>query len=121
MDSNKKYLDYNGFKLYHDELVKRLKDLNYDPQRMFDSKEDLLKKSNWTDDRYGRIFGLKVGLIVTVNNIIWQLVDPDLFQKKMNTIGLELSELSAEDLGWKIVGSSSDFEIDGHRLKLLKQ
>lgn len=119
--ADKKFLDYDGIKKYHDELIKNLKDLNYDPQRMFESKEDLLNKSNWTDDKYGRIFGLKKGLIVTVNNVIWQLADPGLFQTKMNTIGIDLTTLGANELGWNIIsGSDTDFEIDGHTLLLNK-
>ena len=107
--ADKKFLDYDGIKKYHDELIKNLKDLNYDPQRMFESKEDLLNKSNWTDDKYGRIFGLKKGLIVTVNNVIWQLANPELFQTKMNTIGVDLNTLGANELGWNII-SGSDTE-----------
>ena len=117
--ADKKFLDYDGIKKYHNELIKNLKDLNYDPQRMFESKEDLLNKSNWTDDKYGRIFGLKKGLIVTVNNVIWQLANPELFQTKMNTIGVDLTTLGANELGWNIIGGS-DFEIDGHTLLLNK-
>ena len=36
MGNTKKYLDLEGLSTYHDELVQRLSDLEYDPDRMFD-------------------------------------------------------------------------------------
>ena len=118
-----RYLDYDGLKTYHDELVRELKHLEFDPQRMFDTQEDIVTPSNWEADKYGRVFGLKVGLIVTVGNKIWQLTDPGKFVARMNTVGETIAAkaaLAPEVLGWKIVGCTTDFDVDEHLLKLMK-
>lgn len=123
MSGTKQYLNYEGLGLYHQSLVERLKDLEYDPSRMFADKVALVTYSNWEHDQYGRIFGLKEGLIVTVGKQIWQLEDPDTFGSVLRTIGLTPEEKAArteEQLGWKIVGSTVDFNIDGHTLQLIK-
>ncbi len=122
MSNTDKFLDYEGFQIYHSELVERLKDLEYDPSRMFESKTALLTSSNWNPDSNGRIFGLKEGLLVTVDNQIWQLEDPSRFSSILELTGLTPSEKAAayEDLGWKVIGSTVDFNIDGHILQLTK-
>ena len=37
--SAQKYLDLTGLNTYHNEMVKRIVDLEYDPERMFDDKD----------------------------------------------------------------------------------
>lgn len=120
MSSTDKYLDYEGLRTYHSELVKRLKDLDYDPNRIFDDTEALCNRSNWDVDAYGRIYGLKLGLIVTVGSQIWQLVNPETFAALFRTVNPEFSASDAtpEELGWKIIGI--DFDVDEHTLRLFK-
>jgi len=120
MGNENKYLDYEGLMHYHKELVNRLKDLEYDPKRIFASQSDLMKKDNWDIDQYGRIFGLKTGLVVTVDKHFWQLTEPSKFAKVFKTIGDKSGYTTPESIGWEVVGSTVDFEIDDHTLKLLK-
>lgn len=124
MAKKEQYLDYEGLKTYHSELVDRLKDLEYDPSRMFATKVDLLTINNWDHDEYLRIYGLKAGLIITVGNQIWQLVTPETFYEKITEMGKtpqQKSELySVTQLGWKIVGNTVDFNINNHTLELTK-
>ena len=124
MDNNKKYLDYDGLQRYHSNLVNNLKDLVYDPKQMFNDKKELVSAANWGDDRnsQGYVFGLKQGLLVTVGNSVWQLTDPDKFMGILNTIEdvSTKSNKTPTELGWKIVGNTTDFEIDGHILNLVK-
>lgn len=118
----KKFLEYDGLKIYHDELVKKMRDLAYDPQRSFDSQEDLVTLSNWQFED-SRVCGLKKGLLVTVDNKFWQLEEPNKFQTRLTRVGEtieEKSQLKPEELGWKLVGSTTEFDIDGHTLKLIK-
>lgn len=120
--ANKKYLDYDGFKTYHNELVSHLRDLAFDPQRMFETTTELVTPANWHIE-YGRLMGIKRGLIVTVADKFWQLTDPDKFQARVTRIGETIEEkanLEPEQLGWKIVGSTTEFDINGHTLKLMK-
>ena len=122
MGNTKKYLDLEGLGTYHDELVQRLTDLEYDPNRMFATKVQLFSESKWGMDKYGRIIGLKEGLIVTVGNEIWQLVNPETFSTVLRTPG-NISEkvaLTPAQLGWKIVGSTVDFNVNNHVLELTK-
>ena len=84
--ANKKYLDYDGFKTYHNELVSHLRDLAFDPQRMFETTTELVTPANWHIE-YGRLMGIKRGLIVTVGDKFWQLSDPDKFQSRVTRIG----------------------------------
>ena len=79
MSDTKKYLDLEGLGTYHGELVQRLTDLEYDPNRMFTTKAQLFSLNKWGNDKFGRIIGLKEGLIITVANEIWQLVSPETF------------------------------------------
>lgn len=120
---NKKYLDFEGLKKYHDSLIKKLNDLSFDPQMMFDDKKSLMTLDNWKHDQYGRVFGLKKGLMVTVGTSIWQLVNPDTFKSKLTAVGITIedkSKLEADEIGWKIVGSTTDFDVDEHTLNLKK-
>lgn len=124
MAKKEQYLDYDGLKTYHNTLVEKLKDLEYDPSRMFADKIALLTLNNWNHDEYNRIFGLKAGLVVTVGKQIWQLVNPETFYDKITEMGktpAQKSELySVTQLGWKIVGSTVDFNINNHVLELSK-
>lgn len=120
---DKKFLDFEGLKKYHDALIKKLKDLDFNPQMMFDDKTSLVDLNNWKHDQYGRVYGLKKGLIVTVGTSIWQLVDPETFKTKLSTVGLsneEKAALTPNELGWKIVGSTADFDVEKHTLNLKK-
>ena len=122
MSSTIKYLNYEGLSKYHDELVKRLADLEYDPERMFETKADLFSLQKWGANKYGRVAGLKAGLIITVENKLWQLEDPDTFNNVLSSVQ-DVSEkvlIPVEDLGWRIVGSSVDFNINDHVLQLTK-
>lgn len=119
---DKKYLDYDGFKVYHKEMVKQIRNLEFDPQRMFDSKRELVDKSNWKFDN-GLAYGLKSGLIVTVGDKFWQLVEPEKFNKVLTKIGIDVEEKAGWEpdvLGWRIVGSNTNFDVDNHILKLIK-
>lgn len=120
---DKKFLDFEGLKKYHDVLIKKLKDLDFNPQMMFDDKTSLVDLNNWKHDQYGRVYGLKKGLIVTVGTSIWQLVDPETFKTKLSTVGLsneEKAALTPNELGWKIIGSTTDFDVEKHTLNLKK-
>ena len=122
MSNTIKYLDYSGLSKYHDELVTRLADLEYDPERMFEDKADLFSLQKWGANKYGRVAGLKAGLIITVENKLWQLDDPETFMGILSSsqpVG-EKVLIPAEDLGWKIVGSSVDFNVNDHVLQLTK-
>lgn len=117
-----RFLDYEGLKKYHHEMVERLIDLEFDPNRMFDDKVDLFNKTKWGADKYGRVAGLKAGLIITVGTQIWQLEDPDTFGRILARVQdpNEKALIPVEDLGWKIVGSNVDFNVVGHTLQLTK-
>ena len=120
--SAQKFLDLDGLVTYHDELVQRLTDLEYDPNRMFATKAQLFSEIKWGSDKFGRIIGLKEGLIVTVGNEIWQLVNPETFSTILRTPG-RISDkvaLTPTELGWKVVGNSVDFNINDHVLELTK-
>ena len=120
---NKKFLDFEGLKKYHDVLTKKLKDLDFNSQMMFDNKSSLVDLNNWKHDQYGRVYGLKKGLIVTVETSIWQLVNPETFKIKLSSVGLsneEKSSLTADELGWRIIGSTTDFDVEKHTLNLKK-
>lgn len=122
MDNTEKYLSYVGLATYQDELVRRLTDLDYDPSRMFANKEELFSLQKWGVNRFGRVIGLKAGLIITVDGQIWQLVDPVVFNNVLSgnqTIESKVL-IPVEDLGWKIIGNTVDFNINGHVLELTK-
>ena len=119
MEKTKKYLDYEGLKTYHNELVKRIKDLEYDPERIFRDTTELCSRSKWSDES-GRIVGLKSGLIVTVGGKLWQLVDVETFSSILKTLNPYFNPATApaDDLGWVVVGV--DFDVDNHILQLKK-
>lgn len=121
-DTNKKYLDSEGLALYHNELVKRLSNLEYDPERLFENKTELFSKSKWGADKYGRVSGLKKGLIITVGKQLWQLVNPDTFNLILSRVQ-DVNEkilIPVEDLGWKVISNTVDFDINDHTLILTK-
>lgn len=124
MSNTKQYLDYAGLTTYHNELVNKLADLEYEPNKMFDDIEALLTPSNWGTVKYGRVAGLKTGLIVTVDGQIWQLEDAAGFRSILSSSTPIADKLitytTAESLGWKVVGSTVDFNIDSHILQLSK-
>lgn len=122
MSDTNKYLDYEGLRTYHDELVSRLADLEYDPSRLFDEKIDLFDKQKWGSDKYGRVAGLKEGLMITVGNQIWQLVNPVTFNTVLSRVqpASEKALIPTEDLGWKVIGNNVDFDIANHVLHLTK-
>ena len=121
--SAQKYLDLTGLNTYHNEMVKRIVDLEYDPERMFDDKVDLFSLQKWGANKYGRVVGLKAGLMITVGGQLWQLENPTLFNSKLSMTGLTPAEkalIPIDQLGWKIVGSNVDFNVDDHVLELMK-
>ena len=122
MGNTEKYLSYDGLATYQDELVRRLTDLDYDPNRMFADKTELFSLEKWGANRFGRVIGLKAGLIITVDGQIWQLVDPVVFNSVLSgnqTIESKVL-IPVEDLGWKIIGNTVDFNINDHVLELTK-
>lgn len=122
MGNTKKYLDLEGLGTYHDELVQRLTDLEYDPNRIFANKVELFSLQKWGMDKYGRIVGLKEGLIVSVGNEIWQLENPTTFNSVLRAI-MDVNAKAAmtpSQLGWKVLGSTVDFDISDHVLQLTK-
>ena len=121
--SAQKYLDLTGLNTYHNEMVKRIVDLEYDPERMFDDKVDLFSLQKWGANKYGRVVGLKAGLMITVGGQLWQLENPTMFNSKLSMTGLTPAEkalIPIDQLGWKIVGSNVDFNVDDHTLMLTK-
>ncbi len=122
MDNAEKYLSYEGLGTYQDELVRRLTDLDYDPNRMFADKTELFSLEKWGVNRFGRVVGLKAGLIITIDGQIWQLEDPVVFNGVLS--GSQPVEqkvlIPMEDLGWKIIGNTVDFNINNHTLELTK-
>ena len=122
MGNTKKYLDLEGLGAYHDELTQRLADLEYDPDRMFESKTQLFNTNNWGMDKYGRIAGLKEGLIVTVGNQIWQLVTPATFRTELLSVSPVSEKIAKtpEQIGWKVIANNVDFNVTDHVLELTK-
>ena len=122
MDNTEKYLSYDGLATYQDELVRRLTDLDYDPNRMFADKTELFSLEKWGANRFGRVIGLKAGLIITVDGQIWQLEDPVVFNNILSRnqpVAYKVL-IPVEDLGWKIIGNTVDFNINDHVLELTK-
>ena len=114
MSNTKQYLDYAGLQTYHSELVQRLADLEYDPNRLFADVKALTTR--FKQVKNGRIAGVKEGLIVTVGGVLWQLVDADLFKGILDG-GSVPANPTAKDLGWDVV---IDFNVDDHILVLTK-
>ena len=114
MSNTKQYLDYTGLTTYHNELVQRLEDLEFEPNKIFANVDALVTSLNWVKNN--RIAGLKEGLMVTVDGVLWQLVDADKFKKILE--GKIVPEsLIAENLGWDVV---IDFNVNDHILVLTK-
>lgn len=120
--STNKFLDFEGLQTYHNEIVRRLTDLEYDPDRMFENKVDLFSFEKWGANKYGRVVGLKKGLMVTVEGQIWQLDDPAKFNRILSRAqsAEDKALLTPEELGWKVVGSSVDFDVNNNTLVLTK-
>ena len=114
MSNTKQYLDYTGLTTYHNELVQRLEDLEFEPNKIFADVDALVTRSNWVKNN--RIAGLKVGLMVTVGGVLWQLVDADKFKKILEG-KIAPESLTAENLGWDVV---IDFNVNDHILVLTK-
>ena len=114
MSNTKQYLDYTGLTTYHNELVQRLEDLEFEPNKMFNDVNALVKRDNWVKNN--RIAGLKKGLMVTVGGVLWQLVDADKFKKILKG-EIVPESLTAENLGWDVV---IDFNVNDHILVLTK-
>ena len=114
MSNTKQYLDYTGLTTYHNELVQRLEDLEFEPNKMFNDVNALVKRDNWVKNN--RIAGLKKGLMVTVGGVLWQLVDADTFKKILKG-EIVPESLTAENLGWDVV---IDFNVNDHILVLTK-
>lgn len=121
--ANKQYLDYEGLATYHSELVKRLSDLEYDPNRMFEDIEDLLSLSKWGADKYGRVAGLKEGILITVGTSIWQLEDAAKFGEILRSVQSVADKIliytTPESLGWRVV-NNVEFDVTNHILRLTK-
>ena len=120
--SAQKYLDLTGLNTYHNEMIKRIADLEYDPERMFEDKVDLFSLQKWGTNKYGRVVGLKAGLMITVGGQIWQLEDPTKFNRILSRVqsAEDKAQLTPEELGWNVIGSNVDFNVDDHTLMLTK-
>ena len=118
MNNTKQYLDYAGLKTYHDELIQRLTDLEYEPNKMFADVKALVTRSNWVKNN--GIAGVKVGLIVTVGDCIWQLNDANIFKSILEDNSSVTESTTAEELGWKVISNTVDFDINDHTLILTK-
>ena len=118
MNNTKQYLDYAGLKTYHDELIQRLTDLEYEPNKMFADVNELVTRSNWVKNN--GIAGVKVGLIVTVGDCIWQLNDANIFKSILEGNSSVTESTTAEELGWKVISNTVDFDINDHTLILTK-
>ena len=118
MNNTKQYLDYAGLKTYHNELVQRLVDLEFEPNKMFADVNALVNPSNWVKN--GRIAGVKAGLMVTVGDYIWQLKDANVFKKILENNSSVTESTTAEELGWKVISNKVDFDVNNHTLILTK-
>ena len=59
MSNTKQYLDYAGLQTYHNELIQRLVDLEFEPNKMFADVNALVTRSNWVKNN--RIAGTGKG------------------------------------------------------------
>ena len=118
MSNTKQYLDYAGLQTYHSELVQRLADLEFEPNKMFTDVNALVDPSNWLKN--GRIAGLKEGLMVTVGDYIWQLKNANVFEKILKNNSSVTESTTAEELGWKVISNKVDFDVNDHTLILTK-
>ena len=118
MSNTKQYLDYTGLKTYHNELVQRLEDLEFEPNKIFADVNALVKRDNWVKNN--RIAGLKKGLMVTVGDYIWQLKDANVFKGILENNSSVTESTTAEELGWKVISNKVDFDVNDHTLILTK-
>ena len=118
MSNTKQYLDYAGLQTYHKELAQRLADLEFEPNKMFADVNALVTRSNWVKNN--RIAGVKVGLMVTVGDYIWQLKDVNVFKGILENNSSVTESTTAEEMGWRVIGNKVDFDINDHTLILTK-
>ena len=118
MNNTKQYLDYAGLKTYHNELIQRLADLEFEPNKMFADVNALVTRSNWVKNN--RIAGVKVGLMVTVGDYIWQLKDVNAFKGILENNSSVTESTTAEELGWRVISNKVDFDVNDHTLILTK-
>ena len=118
MSNTKQYLDYTGLTTYHNELVQRLEDLEFEPNKMFADVSALVTRSNWVKN--GRIAGVKEGLMVTVGDYIWQLKDVNVFKEILENNLSVTESTTAEELGWRVISNKVDFDVNNHTLILTK-
>ena len=118
MSNTKQYLDYTGLTTYHNELVQRLEDLEFEPNKIFADVNALVKRSNWVKNN--RIAGVKEGLMVTVGDYIWQLKDANVFKGILENNSSVTESTTAEELGWKVISNKVDFDVNNHTLILTK-
>ena len=105
-----------------------------DPRIRWDNYDDLMTKSNWPAD--SDIVYAYNGLIASVGDEVWMLVDKDTFVYKLNNSVGWINELTptivtnddgsksavyktsdvAKLLGWKIIGA--EYSVDEHVLSL---
>ena len=118
MSNTKQYLDYAGLKTYHNELIQRLVDLEFEPNKMFADVNAWVTRSKWVKNN--RIAGVKVGLMVTVGDYIWQLKDVNAFKGILENNSSVTESTTAEEMGWRVIGNKVDFDINDHTLILTK-
>ena len=101
-----------------------------DPRVRWDDWDEMIVKSNWPYN--GDTVYLYNGLVASVGEELWMLVDASKFTQKLNTVGLKdlmydndltpiypTTKDVAEFLGWKVIGGNH-ISIDGHVLKIQK-
>ena len=118
MSNTKQYLDYAGLQTYHKELAQRLADLEFEPNKLFADVSALVTRSNWVKNN--RIAGVKTGLMVTVGDYIWQLKDANVFKGILENNSSVTESTTAEELGWRVISNTVDFDINDHTLILTK-
>ena len=118
MSNTKQYLDYTGLTTYHNELVQRLEDLEFEPNKIFADVNALVTRTNWVKNN--RIAGVKEGLMVTVGDYIWQLKDANVFKGILENNSSVTESTTAEEMGWRVIGNKVDFDVNDHTLILTK-
>lgn len=121
--SESRFIDYEKFKIYHTELMKEIT-----PKLMFSTIEELFTLSNWeTRDVNSKtyVYGLKEGLMISVGNSIWQLVDSAKFSRLLTVIGVTAADKAriyntADKCGWKAFngGGNADSNVTDHVLNM---
>ena len=118
MSNTKQYLDYAGLQSYHNELVQRLVDLEFEPNKMFADVSALVTRSNWVKNN--RIAGVKGGLRVNVGDYIWKLKYANVFKGILENNSSVTESTTAEELGWRVISNKVDFNVNDHTLILTK-